>query len=107
MIIIFGYRRKWRKRSRGYFYCPNCRARRPGSQCSLNNYLTLFLLPVLPLGSSGECYECEACRKQFDVNDKVPFDFGDTPNPELWSCPRCNTPNPAYLFRCRTCGYEG
>jgi hypothetical protein len=99
--------RRWRKHSVGYFFCPSCRTRKPCAQCSLTNYLTVFFVPLLPVGTSGECYECEGCGKQFETDSDFPFDFGDHANPKTWTCSHCRSSTPSHKLRCQVCGSDG
>jgi hypothetical protein len=107
MHIVIGLGTRNRDHTSAYFYCPRCRARKPCAQGSTTSYLTLFFLPLLPVGTRGEYYRCEGCQELFDPDARFPYDFGDHANPKLWTCSRCRSTNPSHALRCQVCGWDG
>jgi len=67
-------------------------------------YLTVFFLPIVPVGNHREMYECQGCYQSFGAEANFPYDFGDHPNPKIWTCSRCKTDNPSHAHYCRACG---
>lgn len=67
-MILIGTMNLTRTRDTGQFYCPTCgttadyrlRARRP--------FLTLYFIPVVPIGSAELFVDCRECRDKWDVS---------------------------------------
>jgi len=67
-MIWIGTMNLTRTRDRGDFYCPTCtgqqtyrlRARRP--------FLTLYLIPTIPIGNEEIFVQCDSCRATWDVS---------------------------------------
>lgn len=65
-MILIGTMNLTRTRERGQFYCPTCasnqeyllRARRP--------FLTLYFIPVVPVGGAELFVYCRGCREKWD-----------------------------------------
>jgi hypothetical protein len=65
-MILIGSMNITRTRERGEFYCPQCgglqthrlRARRP--------FLTIYFIPVLPIGGAEVFVQCDKCRATWD-----------------------------------------
>lgn len=65
-MILVGTLNLSRTRQTGRFYCPTCgseqdyrlRARRP--------FLTVYFVPVVPIGAAEPFVECAACREKWD-----------------------------------------
>jgi hypothetical protein len=106
MHVFIGIGTRDKDHTRAYFFCPTCRARKACVQGSRTQYLTLFFVPVLPVGRIGEYYRCAGCHRQFDPDANFPYDYGDHPSPKLWTCSRCRSTNPSHAFRCQVCGSD-
>lgn len=50
----------------GRFHCPNCGDNVPYRERQVREWLTLYFIPVLPLGISGKYVECERCTQAYD-----------------------------------------
>ncbi len=53
-------------RERGYFTCPSCASSQPYRLRSSRPFLTLYFIPVLPIGSVSEFVECSGCKSAFE-----------------------------------------
>ena len=68
-MIILGFRTRWRVLSQGTFFCPSCGGDRHYAQKQARRWFTLFFVPLIPLNSVGEAYECHSCHRTF--NERV------------------------------------
>ena len=66
MIIIGTTELKFTKAT-GSFHCPACQQDRVFRHRVRRQFLTLYFIPLIPLGSLGEFVECTTCRGAFDV----------------------------------------
>lgn len=66
MLIIFGFRIRYRTTGRLMFFCPRCGGDRTGLQRSARRWFTIFWIPVIPLNGVGELVECTDCRTRFE-----------------------------------------
>ncbi|MBA4064622.1 MAG: hypothetical protein C0501_13095 [Isosphaera sp.] len=105
-FIIVGWTTRDCDEATGYMFCPVCRARKPAAQIARKTFLTSFFIPLFPIAVHAEYYRCEGCRQFFDPAARVPYDFGDHPNPVLWSCHTCGSMNPSHRERCEACGAD-
>ena len=53
-------------RSRGLFQCPNCESKETFRFKSSRPFLTLYFIPVLPIGGIEEFIQCGRCKNAFD-----------------------------------------
>ncbi|MFN7363520.1 MAG: hypothetical protein ACK5PD_07320 [Pirellulaceae bacterium] len=60
-------------KERGHFECPHCKFSQPYRWRQCRTYLTLYLVPVLPLGSVVDSIQCTHCSNLF-----APHVLGDT-----------------------------
>ena len=67
-MIIFGTRGINSNHQRGDFYCPGCDTSRQYIWHRVNNWFTLYFIPVIPLGMAGEYVECQLCLKTYETN---------------------------------------
>lgn len=51
---------------RGEFFCPVCNAAKSYQRKVSRPFLTLYFVPILPIGSLREFVLCRSCRKRFD-----------------------------------------
>ncbi|CAN5772915.1 TerB family tellurite resistance protein [soil metagenome] len=72
MLVIFGFRIRYRTTGRIEFFCPRCGGDRTGLQRSARRWFTIFWIPVIPLNSVGELVECTECHTRYepDVTDQ-------------------------------------
>ena len=52
--------------NRGMFQCPNCQTRESYRQKTSRPFLTLYFIPVLPIGGLEEFVQCGRCKEAFD-----------------------------------------
>lgn len=74
MFFIAGLTTKVRKVGAGAFACPHEQATRRYVHLRQARWLTLFFIPVIPLGGRREWVECEGCGRAYDpgVADRSP-----------------------------------
>lgn len=66
MIIIWGWRTRFKRLAQGVFYCPSCQGDRNYSRKKGRRWFTFFFIPVIPLNHVGEEFvECDTCRNAF------------------------------------------
>lgn len=65
MIFIFGTRPKQEVVGKGEFFCPRCQTERHYERKKIKNYFSVYFIPVLPIGDSGEIIECTHCGYSF------------------------------------------
>ena len=52
--------------ARGEFFCPKCNAAKPYQRKVARPFLTLYFVPVVPIGGLREFVLCRNCRERFD-----------------------------------------
>jgi hypothetical protein len=66
MIIIWGWRVRFKTLMEGVFFCPTCGGDRTFARKQGRNWFTLFFIPLIPLGHVGdEFVECATCRSAY------------------------------------------
>ena len=65
-MLIIGTMNWTSTRERGGFFCPECSIDRNFRRRASRPFLTLYFIPVIPIGGLSEFIECESCRLQFD-----------------------------------------
>lgn len=72
MLIIFGFRIRFRTTGTIAFFCPRCGGDRMGDQRTARRWFTVFWIPVIPLNQVGEVVECTTCHTRYepDVADQ-------------------------------------
>lgn len=69
MILIWGWRVRFKTLLEGVFFCPNCGGDRGFARKQGRRWFTIFFLPVLPLGSVGEDFvQCHTCRGSYKLS---------------------------------------
>lgn len=66
VLLIFGLSVFFRTVDEGMFHCPHCGGDRAYRLRSGRRWLTVFFLPVIPLGHIGEAVQCNVCRTRFN-----------------------------------------
>ncbi len=65
-MILIGTMNWSSTRSRGMFHCPNCQSKEAYRQKASRPFLTLYFIPVLPIGGIQEFVQCGRCKQVFD-----------------------------------------
>ncbi len=65
-MIIIGTTELTLGSRRGEFYCPSCRSRRPFRHKVRRAFLTLYFIPLIPLGKTAEFVLCDGCQEAFE-----------------------------------------
>jgi len=65
-MILIGTMNWSSTRSRGMFQCPNCQTKEAFRYKSTRPFLTLYFIPVLPIGGIQEFIQCDRCKNVFD-----------------------------------------
>jgi hypothetical protein len=66
MLIIFGWRVRFKTVAQGVFFCPSCGGDRHYSLQQARRWFTLFFIPVIPLGHVGDQFvHCDTCRQDY------------------------------------------
>ena len=65
-MILIGTMNWSSTRSRGMFQCPNCESKEAFRFKSSRPFLTLYFIPVLPIGGIEEFVQCARCKNAFD-----------------------------------------
>lgn len=65
-MIFIGTINVSRTRERGEFQCPSCKSLQSYRLRVKRPWLTLYLIPVVPIGSIELTIECDACRCNWD-----------------------------------------
>jgi hypothetical protein len=66
MLLIWGWRTRFRTLADGLFHCPSCGADRHFARKQARRWFTVFFLPIIPLKVLGEFVECQTCKKGYD-----------------------------------------
>ncbi len=64
-MLIIGTTQITRSRETGSFVCPGCGADAAYQRKSVQTFLTLYFIPVLPIGKRREYVECANCADAF------------------------------------------
>src|SRR5665213_3307098 len=67
-MIIYGWTTLKSTKETGQFHCPECRSSQSYHWKRANRFFTLYLIPLIPLGSAGEYIECLSCRGTYKVD---------------------------------------
>lgn len=76
MFILVGIRSRVQEISGGQFYCARCDTIRPYTHKRLRNYLAVFFIPLVPLGTRGEYVECKVCLRTYTPEVLNPYTRG-------------------------------
>jgi hypothetical protein len=64
-MIIAGITTRRKQIGQGEFFCPQCRRPRRYTLQVVSRYITLFFIPLIPLGEVGKFVACESCGMLF------------------------------------------
>jgi hypothetical protein len=66
MILIWGWRVRFKTLMEGVFFCPTCGGDRSFARKQGRNWFTLFFIPLIPLAHVGdEFVECTTCKSGY------------------------------------------
>lgn len=66
MLLIWGFRARYKTLAEGTFYCPREGGDRSYRMRQARRWFTLFFLPLIPLKVLGEFVECRSCQAAYD-----------------------------------------
>ena len=75
MFILFGTKDRAVETDRGQFYCPNCNVKKDYGKKFVQDWFTLFFIPIFPIsGKKNDHIECKECQSIYhlDVIDYKP-----------------------------------
>ena len=64
-MLVIGTMDLTTTRETGSFFCPECSVNRPFRRRRSRPFLTLYFIPVFPIGGASEHIECEVCKTKF------------------------------------------
>lgn len=67
-MILIGTMNLSRTRDTGEFYCPSCGATQTYRLRTRRPFLTLYFVPVVPIGGAEPFVQCDGCRSSWDPN---------------------------------------
>ena len=65
MPIIWGLRVVYHKIATGVFFCRKCGGDRGYRRRAGRRFITLFFIPLIPLGRTGEHVQCTTCKTRY------------------------------------------
>ncbi|MBB3208752.1 hypothetical protein FHS27_004585 [Rhodopirellula rubra] len=65
-MILIGTMNLTRTRERGEFYCPTCGATQSYRLRARRPFLTLYLIPTVPIGAPELFVQCDQCKSSWD-----------------------------------------
>ncbi len=65
-MILIGTMNWSSTQSKGLFHCPNCATREPFRFKTSRPFLTLYFIPVLPIGGLEAYVQCGRCKNAFE-----------------------------------------
>lgn len=65
-MILIGTMNWASTQSKGLFHCPNCSSKEPFRHKTSRPFLTLYFIPVLPIGGLEEYVQCGRCKNAFE-----------------------------------------
>ncbi|MEM9586753.1 MAG: zinc-ribbon domain-containing protein [Planctomycetota bacterium] len=66
-MILIGTMNLTRTRDRGSFYCPTCGTNQAYRLRASRPFLTLYFIPVIPIGGAEPFVLCDHCRSKWDL----------------------------------------
>lgn len=65
-FIVWGWRGREKEIGAGQFFCPDCGTERPYRLVAVNNWFTLYWIPLFKTSELGEFVECGNCKSTFN-----------------------------------------
>lgn len=103
-FLIAGITGVEREQATGVFNCPHCRTSTRYSRRKVTRTISVFFIPVIPIGDMGEVVRCEQCRSKFHPDVLVAPGAYATAGSAPWSCGKCGNVNPYEYEQCLSCG---
>lgn len=66
MFFIAGLTTRNRTVDEGTFFCPNEGGQRRYGHVAARRWITLFFIPLIPLGTHAEWVQCHSCGATYD-----------------------------------------
>src|SRR5207245_2386509 len=102
-MIIWGSTTKTDVVEQGEFYCPQCRGLTSYVHHRVQQYFTLYFIPLFSTNTLGEYIECQRCGGNFEpaIRELSANQIEGLLQP--WTCPGCQNLNPVSEMRCLRC----
>jgi hypothetical protein len=102
-VIIWGSTTKNKVVDQGEFYCPRCRRSCEYLHRRVQQYFTLYFIPLFPMSTLGQYIECQQCGGTFDLAIRELSARQVESLLQPWTCASCQNLNPAAEMRCLRC----
>ena len=66
----------------GSFDCPKCHQQRSYQRKLIKNWISIYFIPIIPIGSSGEVLQCTKCKIEFPEKSAPQSQASDSPTSE-------------------------
>ena len=66
----------------GSFECPKCHQQRSYQRKAIKNWISIYFIPIIPIGSSGEVLQCTKCKIEFPAKSAPQSQASDSPTSE-------------------------
>ena len=66
----------------GSFDCPKCHQQRSYQRKLIKNWISIYFIPIIPIGSSGEVLQCTKCKIEFPAKSAPRSQASDSPTSE-------------------------
>ena len=68
MLLIWGFKVRFKLTAAIVFFCPTCGGDRHGHQGQARRWFTFFWIPIIPLKVVGEFVQCDTCHTRYDLS---------------------------------------
>lgn len=68
MILIGGVSTKGKTIEEGFFQCPICQQQRQFVHKSYRKHISLFFIPIIPIGKTDETVICKHCKTEMPAS---------------------------------------
>ena len=66
----------------GSFECPKCHQQRSYQRKAIKNWISIYFIPIIPIGSSGEVLQCTKCKIEVPAKSAPRSQASDSPTSE-------------------------
>ncbi|MED5286451.1 MAG: zinc-ribbon domain-containing protein [Planctomycetota bacterium] len=66
----------------GSFECPKCHQQRSYQRKAIKNWISIYFIPIIPIGASGEVLQCTKCKIEFPAKSAPQSQASDSPTSE-------------------------